>query len=99
MGSDILDGVFFTEQGKLHRHTLRGEMPEDARERKKREDDAAWCGNRNPSSWRHAWPELWEVMGKIGGVIRRARAQDKDLQHLIGSFGDEPTRGPQHQPR
>ena len=87
-GTDLLDDALFTEAGKVHRHTWRGPLEEDAKEEKRRQDSQSWCGNRNPANNFETWPQLWATMEGIADLLAQERANDLDLQQLTQAFGE-----------
>ena len=53
-----------------------------ALEVREREDRESQSGMRNPSRLEKEWPQLGETMGKVAGLLRKARHQHKSLQTL-----------------
>ena len=94
---DSIEGIAaatIIEEGKVKRHAWRGEPPSDAKEQKRWEDEASWCGNRNPAALEEKWAELFREMRLIAQLLLQARKADPELQSLTDCFGEAPTRQP-----
>ena len=89
-----LELVRATSQGRVRRHTLRGDDPESQKERRRREDLDSRAGMRNPADLVTVWPKLWQTMQPIKEVLEAARAEYEDLREITSACGKEPSRQP-----
>ena len=90
----VLSEVSLTEQGRLHRHRLRGLDAESQREARRREDEASKAGMRNPANLIYSWPTLWKGMGRIAAVLDRCLQEDPDVAGLATCCGSTPAKEP-----
>ena len=91
---DALAAVRRVSSGPVARHVFRGPTDESQHEHRAAEDAQCTAGCRNPSDLRDGWPELWDTMSVVRGVLDQAREFSTDLRDLAGCCGSDPRRAP-----
>ena len=89
------DAIELVGEGKVKRHSSRGEQEQSKKDHKDEEDRASTAGMRDPAKVVSGWPELRHVMRKVEAALRRTRTKrGPELQSLTECFGKDPSRAP-----
>ena len=90
---EAMEAVTLASDGVVHKHVARGPSTESSRELRRKEDEAATAGMRNPSSVLQRWPALVDCMSPIRDVLaswRSAHAALRGLTTCCGEVGAPP---------
>ena len=81
-------------EGRVKRHTLRGDSIDGAKVLKRAEDEKALAGMRNPASVCKEWPSLVEAMRPVQIALLAFQRGHPEFQGLGGACGATPARAP-----
>ena len=93
--NEVIDEATVHDQGRVHRHRLRGGEQESRKERHQREDQASTAGMRNPGDLEKVWPQLWHAMADVKRLFVYIRTLMPELfVGLSACCGANPSRPP-----
>ena len=93
--NEVIGEATIHDQGRVHRHRLRGGESESTKERQQREDLASTAGMRNPGDLEKSWPQLWAAMADVKRLFMYIRKLMPELfVGLSECCGSNPSRSP-----